>query len=113
MAERRSLTSGLGLEKEAPAKGKGPKGKDSDGGSVDSGKTIKLTLAVVGIAVGGVLVAWNFGLFDSLNAPPAADAQGNAPGHVIPESEKERIRRYEERRQLPDGDPNKPIESAG
>jgi hypothetical protein len=60
----------------APPPGKASKPASSGG----SAQKIKLTLAFVGLAVGGVLIAWNAGVFgDGTAATPANAAASGTP----------------------------------
>ena len=55
----------------------------------DSAKKVKLAVAIAGLAVGGALIAWNFGLFSGTPLPPApAPATPLAPSAAPPQVRK-------------------------
>lgn len=54
-----------GIDTSAPA----GKSKAAVSGGREAAKTIKLVVAIVGLLIGGVLIAWNIGVFGNSDAP--------------------------------------------
>lgn len=98
----RSLTHGLDIPDRSKDK-KASKGGGNDG--------MKLGLAVAAIVVAGLTLAWYFDLFKA--GPKAADAQGNAPGHVVTPEQKAEQQKQEKLLQLPEKDPHRPVQASG
>jgi hypothetical protein len=74
-----------GIDTSAPV-GKSKNAATGGGGS-EAAKTVKLVLAIVGLLIGGALIAWNMGVFGSSDAPrptagltPEQPAQPAQPG---------------------------------
>lgn len=52
--------------------------------ATDKAKTVKLALAVCGLMIGGVLIAWNLGAFGEAKPPVTAAAAEQAPANAPP-----------------------------
>lgn len=97
---RKSLADGLDINE---PKGKGGSGGGSGGGSMDAQKK-KVLLASACLVVAGLLIAWQFGAFDSLTRPP------NQPQPVTTE-QTQQLQERQKQHELPPEDPRRPIEA--
>lgn len=105
---RKSLTSGLNFEDDkAPAKGKGKGGRGDEGSGAPTGKIVLISICFL---LGGLGLAYNFGLFEG--KPKHAGKPVNPQGESFTPEVQKSIDNRAKRLELPEGNPSRPVTGA-